>query len=77
MLSPGAAVEEGKTVLMELRGDGGRGHSQETMLLGGKRSHGVGMPDSGLRGSEGFPDGVRSQLSLKSDHNSHAHRVGI
>ena len=47
-----------------------------TMLLGGKCSHGVGTPDSGLRGSEGFPDGVRSQLNLKSDHNSDAHGAG-
>ena len=46
------------------------------MLLGGKCSHGVGTPDSGLRGSEGFPDEVRSQLNLKSDHNSDAHGAG-
>ena len=78
VLSPGAAVEERKTVpvLVELRGAGGGGHSQGTSLPGGKCSHGVGAPDSGLRGSEGFPEGVRSQLSLKSGHNSYAQGAG-
>lgn len=80
VLSPGAAVEERKTVpvLVELRGAGGGGHSQGTSLPGGNGvgSHGVGAPDSGLRGSEGFAEGVRSQLSLKSGHNSYAQEAG-
>lgn len=78
MLSPGPAAEEGEDCLCP-RGaqrSWGGGHRQATMLLAGKCSHGVGTPDSGLRGSEGFPDGVRSQLNPKSDHNSDAHGAG-
>lgn len=78
VFTPGAAGDEGKTVLvlMELRGARGGDNGQGTMLPCGKCPPGEGSPNSALRGWEGFPEGATSQLSLKSVRNSNGPGAG-